>query len=227
MATKPKARFVPLPPGPRAGAQTLISRARRFYRLMNKRRTVRDFSDLAIPQEVIAEAIRTAGTAPSGANKQPWTFVAISDPALKKKIRMEAEKEEKAFYAGKAGKEWLRDLEHLGTDEHKPFLQTAPWLIVVFQQNYGLDADTGKRTKNYYIQESVGLATGLLIAALHHAGLATLTHTPSPMGFLRDVLGRPKNERAVMIVVAGYPAKNAMVPDITRKALAEIAVFKT
>lgn len=202
-------------------------RARAFYEDMRLRRTVRDFSNQAIPQKIIKYAIRTAGSAPSGANKQPWFFVAVSDPALKEKIRSEAEKEEKAFYAGKAGKEWLRDLEHLGTDEHKPFLETAPWLIVVFQQNYGLDPDTGKRSKNYYIHESVGLACGLLIAALHHAGLATLTHTPSPMVFLRDLLGRPKNERAVMIIVAGYPDDHAMVPDIKRKELGEIADFKT
>jgi iodotyrosine deiodinase len=220
-------RFLALNAPPPKNEKNLLARAKAFYEHIKTRRTVRDFSSAAIPQSVIEYAIRTAGSAPSGANKQPWFFVAISDPALKQQIRTEAEKEEKAFYAGKAGKEWLRDLEHLGTDEHKPFLETAPWLIVVFQQNYGLDADTGKRTKNYYIHESVGLACGLLLASLHDAGLATLTHTPSPMGFLRDLLGRPNNERAVMIVVAGYPDKNAMVPDIKRKALEEIAVFKT
>jgi len=203
------------------------ARARAFYEDMRSRRTVRDFSNAAIPQKIIEYAICTAGSAPSGANKQPWYFVAINDSATKAKIRIAAEKEEKAFYAGKAGQEWLRDLAHLGTDEHKPFLETAPWLIVVFQQNYAIDPDTGKRSKNYYIHESVGLACGLLIASLHHAGLATLTHTPSPMNFLRDLLGRPKNERAVMIIVAGYPDDHAMVPDITRKALAEIAEFKT
>jgi iodotyrosine deiodinase len=219
--------FIPLNASPQKSEKILLARAKAFYEHLKTRRTVRDFSPVAIPQSVIEYAIRTAGSAPSGANKQPWFFVAISDPALKKKIRIEAEKEEKTFYAGKAGKEWLRDLEHLGTDEHKPFLETAPWLIVVFQQNYGLDVDTGKRTKNYYIHESVGLACGLLLASLHDAGLATLTHTPSPMGFLRDLLGRPKNERAVMIVVAGFPDKNAMVPDIKRKALEEIAMFKT
>ncbi|MDQ7019350.1 MAG: nitroreductase family protein [Robiginitomaculum sp.] len=201
-------------------------RARAFYEDMRSRRTVRDFSNEAIPQKIIEYAIRTAGSAPSGANKQPWFFVAINDSKTKAQIRVAAEKEEKAFYAGKAGEEWLRDLEHLGTNEHKPFLETAPWLIVVFQQNYSLDPDTGKRRKNYYIHESVGLACGLLIASLHHAGLATLTHTPSPMNFLRDLLDRPKNERAVMIIVAGYPDDHAMVPDITRKALEEIAEFK-
>jgi len=201
-------------------------RARAFYEEMRSRRTVREFSDTAIPQKIIEYAIRTAGSAPSGANKQPWFFVAINDSKTKEKIRIAAEKEEKAFYAGKAGEEWLRDLAHLGTDERKPFLETAPWLIVVFQQNYAINPDTGKRSKNYYIHESVGLACGLLIASLHHAGLATLTHTPSPMNFLRDLLGRPKNERAVMIIVAGYPDDHAMVPDITRKALEEIAEFK-
>ncbi len=223
----PKARYVKLENLPQVAPKTMVARAKDFYERMRRRRTVRDFSDKAIPQEVIEYAIRTAGSAPSGANKQPWSFVAISDPSLKTQIRIEAEKEEKEFYAGKAGKEWLRDLAHLGTDEHKPFLETAPWLIVVFQKNYDIDPQTRNRSKNYYIHESVGLACGLLIASLHQAGLATLTHTPSPMNFLRDLLGRPKNERAVMIVVAGYAAKDVMVPDITRKALEEIAVFKT
>ena len=226
MAENPRARFIPLSGYERPDRQRMIERARAFYHSMNARRTVREFASDPVPQAVIADAIRTAGTAPSGANKQPWTFVAIRDAALKARIRAAAEKEEKAFYAGKAGQEWLRDLAHLGTDENKPFLEKAPWLIVVFQHNYELDPETGKRGKAYYIQESVGMACGLLIAALHQAGLATLTHTPSPMGFLRDLLGRPKNERAVMIVVAGYPAPHAMVPDITRKALEDIAIFK-
>ncbi len=226
MCSKHKAQFVPLNGVEPPDMHTMETRAQTFFAHMQTRRTVRDFSPRVIPQKIIEYAIRTAGSAPSGANKQPWCFVAISDPALKTQIRVEAEKEEKIFYAGKAGKEWLRDLEHLGTDEHKPFLETAPWLIVVFQQNYGIDKQTGKRTKNYYIHESVGLACGLLIASLHTAGLATLTHTPSPMNFLRDLLDRPKNERAVMIVVAGHADKNAMVPDITRKALEDVAIFK-
>ena len=227
MSSTPSAEFIPLPKMDTCDDETMVTQAREFFQHMQKRRTVRDFSSQAIPQEVIEYALRTAGSAPSGANKQPWFFVAISDPTIKAQIRSAAEKEEKAFYAGKAGKEWLLDLEHLGTDEHKPFLETAPWLIVVFQQNYALDPDTGERSKNYYIHESVGLACGLLIASLHTAGLATLTHTPSPMNFLRDLLGRPKNERAVMIIVAGHPDDHAMVPDITRKALAEIADFKS
>jgi len=217
--------LIPLLPRSRVSVASTTERAKTFFEQMTSRRTVRDFASTPVPKETIAWAIRTAGSAPSGANKQPWTFVAISNPLIKTQIREAAEAEEKIFYAGKAGKEWLRDLEHLGTDEHKPFLEQAPWLIVVFQQNYGIDPNTGKRTKNYYIQESVGLASGLLIASLHQAGLATLTHTPSPMGFLRDLLGRPKSERAVMIVVAGYPNANAKVPDIGRKTLPEICQF--
>ncbi len=226
MHSTPPAGYIPYQAAPHNDDKSMREKAQAFNEHMQARRTVRDFSTQAIPRDVIEYAIRTAGSAPSGANKQPWHFVAISNADLKSQIRDAAEKEEKEFYAGKAGKEWLRDLEHLGTDEHKPFLDTAPWLIVVFQENYALDPTTGKRSKNYYIHESVGLACGLLIAALHNAGLATLTHTPSPMGFLRDLLGRPKNERAVMIVVAGYPDDHAMVPDIHRKALAEIADFK-
>lgn len=220
-----KPRLVTLPPRETIPAEETILRARAFYDAMHTRRTVREFAPTDVPRETIEWSIRTAGSAPSGANKQPWTFVAVQDAAIKHQIREAAEKEERAFYAGKAGEEWLKDLEHLGTDENKPFLEIAPWLIVVFQQNYGHDPETGARAKHYYIQESVGLASGLLIASLHMAGLATLTHTPSPMNFLRDLLGRPKNERAVMIVVAGYPAMGAQVPDIGRKKLSDIAQF--
>ncbi len=220
-----KFRTIALPKQPHTTPEQTIERAREFYLQMNQRRTVRDFSKRPVPGSTIKWAISAAGTAPSGANKQPWTFVAVSNPKIKKQIRIAAEKEEKNFYAGKAGKQWLKDLAHLGTDEHKPFLETAPWLIVVFQQNYGINEDTGERSKHYYIQESVGLASGLLIAALHKAGLSTLTHTPSPMGFLRDLLKRPKSERAVMIVVAGFADENAQVPDISRKPLDQISVF--
>ncbi|MBL4617342.1 MAG: nitroreductase family protein [Robiginitomaculum sp.] len=220
-----KFKTIALPHRNKLSADETTSRAETFFAEMSNRRTVRDFSPEPIPASTIKWAIRTAGTAPSGANKQPWTFVAISNQQVKAKIREAAEKEEKIFYAGKAGKQWLKDLAHLGTDEHKPFLETAPWLIVVFQQNYSIDKDTGERSKHYYIQESVGLASGLLIAALHRAGLATLTHTPSPMNFLRDLLGRPKSERAVMIVVAGFATDDARVPDIGRKSLDEIAKF--
>ena len=218
-------KFVPLPPRPIVSAAETTARAKKFFEDISQRRTVRDFADTPVPKATIEWAIKAAGSAPSGANKQPWTFVAVSNPALKTKIREAAEAEEAAFYAGKAGKEWLKDLAHLGTDEHKPFLETAPWLIVVFQQNYGIGETTGKKSKHYYIHESVGLACGLLLASFHQAGLTTLTHTPSPMNFLRDLLHRPLSERAVMIVVAGYPAKDAMVPDISRKPLNQIAQF--
>ena len=199
-------------------------RAEAFHAEIRRRRTVRDFSDRPVPRAVIESCLRAAGTAPSGANKQPWHFAVVGDPALKRRIREAAEAEERAFYAGKAGDEWLAALAPLGTDADKPFLETAPWLIVVFQQNYGLGPD-GERIKHYYVQESVGIATGFLIAALHHCGLATLTHTPSPMKFLARILGRPANERAVMILVAGHPADGATVPAIDKKPLEAIASF--
>ncbi|HHJ07303.1 MAG TPA: nitroreductase family protein, partial [Anaerolineae bacterium] len=166
----------------------------------------------------------TAGTAPNGANQQPWHFTVVSDPAIKKQIREAAEAEEKAFYSGRAGDEWLKALAHLGTDWEKPFLETAPYLIVIFAQSYGLD-QTGKKTKHYYVTESVGIATGMLITAIHHAGLVSLTHTPSPMGFLRRILNRPVNEKPFLILVVGYPAKDAQVPVISKKSLDEIATF--
>lgn len=196
-----------------------LARARAFRETMAKRRSLRFFADTPVPDAVIAEAVRTAGTAPSGANKQPWYFAIVKSPALKRRIREAAEEEERAFYGGRAGEDWLKDLEPFGTDWQKPFLETASHLIVVFQQSYGLDEATGAKSKHYYIQESVGLACGLLIAALHQAGLATLTHTPSPMGFLRELLGRPKNEKAIMILVAGLPAADATVPAISKKPL--------
>lgn len=199
-------------------------RVRAFLRQMASRRTVRDFSPRVPPREIIEDAIRTAATAPSGANMQPWHFTVVTDPGLKTKIRAAAEEEERAFYEGRAGDEWLAALAPLGTDANKPFLETAPYLIVIFQQNYGCGPE-GRRIKHYYVQESVGIATGMLISALHLAGLATLTHTPSPMGFLREVLGRPKNERATMILVAGYPAPGALVPEITKKPFAEVCDF--
>lgn len=198
-------------------------RATDFFDLMCSRRTVREFSDKPVPREVIEAAILTAGRAPSGANKQPWHFAVISDPDVKSRLRTAAEEEEREFYGGRATKEWLNDLEPFGTDAHKPFLEVAPWLIAVFRQSYGLDEDTGEKTKNYYVHESAGLAAGFLITALHNAGLATLTHTPSPMGFLNEVCGRPKNEHATMLIVAGYPADNVKVPDIAKKSLDEIS----
>jgi len=217
------ARFQPLqytPPEP----GEMLRRARTFYEQMRTRRSVREFSDRPVPREVIELALRTAATAPSGANQQPWHFVAVSDPAIKKQIRLAAEEEERRFYSGRAPADWLETLDHLGTGPEKPFLETAPWLIAVFAQSYGLD-DEGNKLKHYYVQESVGLAAGLLIAALHIAGLVTLTHTPSPMNFLRDILDRPENERPVMLVVTGYPAKNAQVPVITKKGFDETSSF--
>jgi nitroreductase len=177
-----------------------------------------------VPREVIVDCLRAAGTAPNGANMQPWHFVVVGDPSLKKQIRAEAEKEEHEFYHHRAPREWLEALAPLGTDEHKPFLETAPYLIVVFAQTYGTLPD-GRRVKHYYAQESVGIATGLLITALHHAGLASLTHTPSPMRFLNGLLKRPAHERAFLILVVGYAADEARVPDISKKSIEEIATF--
>ncbi len=185
-----------------------------------RRRTVREYSDQPVAREVIQDCLRAAISAPSGANMQPWHFVAISDDQTKRQIRMEAEKEEKHFYEHRASQEWLDALEPLGTNEHKPFLESAPWLIAVFQQRWGFLAD-GRKVKHYYPQESVGLATGILITAVHNAGLVSLTHTPSPMGFLNELLDRPKSERPFLLLVVGYPADDAMVPDIRRRPLDE------
>ncbi|MBT8131924.1 MAG: nitroreductase family protein [Gammaproteobacteria bacterium] len=199
-------------------AEEMQQRAREFCADISRRRSVRDFSDRAIPAGLIADCLGAAVTAPSGANMQPWHFCVITDPAIKKKIRRAAEEEEKHFYAHRASPEWLAALEPLGTDPDKPFLEIAPCLIAVFVQRWGFLPD-GRKVKHYYPTESVGLACGLLIAALHHAGLATLTHTPSPMGFLNEILGRPKNERPFLLLVAGYPANDARVPDIHRRPL--------
>lgn len=177
-----------------------------------------------MPRALIEECLRAAGSSPSGANLQPWHFVAVSDPAVKARIREAAEVEEQEFYAHRAPPEWLAALEPLGTDESKPFLEMAPWLIAVFVQKYGLGTGT-RKVAHYYATESVGLSTGILVTALHHAGLATLTHTPSPMGFLNEILGRPANERPFLLLVVGYAASDAMVPDISRKRLDEIATF--
>ena len=199
-------------------------RAADFYEDIKRRRTVRDFSDRPVPKEIIEKCLLAAGTAPNGANKQPWHFVVVTDPEIKKKIRDAAEKEEEAFYNGRAPDEWLEALAPLGTNASKPFLETAPYLIVIFAQSHELTADNMK-SKNYYVQESVGIATGILITAIHHAGLVSLTHTPSPMRFLGKVLKRPANERAYLILVVGYPDENAKVPDISKKSLKEIATF--
>ena len=201
------------------------ARAAGFYEEMNRRRTTRHFSSEPVPKDLVEWAIRTAGTAPSGAHQQPWTFVAISDPDIKKQIRAAAEEEEREFYGGRAPQEWIDALAPLGTDERKTHLTDAPWLVVLFRQSYGVNADGSKRTF-YYTQESCGIAAGFLIAAVHEMGLVTLTHTPNPMGFLAELLGRPKNEKAMLILPIGYPAAGAKVPDISRKAIGEIAVWR-
>ena len=195
-----------------------------FYQKIKRRRTVRDYSDKPVPRDIIENAIRAAGTAPSGANMQPWHFVAVSSVEIKARIKAAAEAEEKELYSHRAGDEWLKALEPLGTNEYKPFLETAPWLIAVFLKKFTIDAE-GKKLKNYYTAESVGIACGFLLSALHFSGLVTLTHTPSPMGFLAEVLERPKHERAFMLIVAGYPAEDAQVPVISKRPLHEIATF--
>lgn len=199
-------------------------RAASFYSELRRRRTVRDYATRPVPRDVIETCLLAAGTAPNGANRQPWKFVVVTDAAIKTKIREAAEKEEADFYAHRAPPEWLEALAPLGTGPEKPFLEEAPCLIAIFAESYEVRAD-GTRAKNYYVTESVGIATGMLITALHHCGLATLTHTPSPMGFLNDVLGRPPNERPFLLLVVGYPAEDACVPMIEKKALADIAVF--
>lgn len=202
-----------------------LQRTQEFASFLDKRRTVREFSSQTVPQSIIEQAIQAAGTAPSGANQQPWRFVAVSNPELKKQIRVAAESEEREFYGHRAPDEWLQALSHLGTDADKPFLETAPWLIAIFYERNGIDSE-GNKQKRYYPHESTGIACGLLIAALHHAGLSTLTHTPSPMGFLNDLLGRPKNEMPYLLLVVGYASENCHVPDIQRLPLAQIADFK-
>ena len=204
--------------------EEMLSRSRQFAAEMQRRRTVRQFSDRPVSRAVIEACIETAGTAPSGAHQQPWHFEVISDPDIKRAIRRAAETAEVEFYAT-APSEWLAALAPLGTDDNKPYLEAAPYLIAIFSERYGVRPD-GSRQTHYYVMESVGIATGFLIAALHHAGLATLTHTPSPMGFLNQVLERPSNERAVMLLVVGYPASDVTVPDLKRKPLSAIAKFR-
>ncbi len=205
---------------PRQDEATMQANADDFFRMIASRRSIRHFSDHPVPIEVLERCIHSAAQAPSGANKQPWTFALVTDPERKRAIREAAEKEEKAFYSGRAPQRWLNDLEPLGTDENKPFLEIAPALIVVFAHR--IDPEDGGR--NYYVSESVGIAAGFLLAALHHAGLATLTHTPSPMGFLRDVLGRPRHEQAYLLIPVGFPTRDCEVPDINRKSLDEVLV---
>lgn len=204
--------------------EEMIVRSRDYYEQMDRRRSVRHFSEEAVPLEVIKNIIKTAGTAPSGAHKQPWKFCAVSNSELKTKIRHAAENEEKINYATRMSEKWLQDLAPLGTDSNKEFLETAPWLIVVFKEAFGLD-ENGEKETNYYVNESVGIACGMLISAIHTAGLVTLTHTPSPMNFLSELLERPKNERAFLLLPVGYASETAYVPNIYRKELREIADF--
>lgn len=200
------------------------AKAESFYEMIKRRRTVRDFSSKPVPRSVIENALKAAGTAPSGANKQPWHFVVISESDTKREIRLAAEEEERQFYSERATEEWLEDLAPLGTDDKKPFLETAPYLIAIFLQKFEYD-EKGEKHKNYYTAESVGLASGFLITALHQAGLATLTHTPSPMKFLNKICGRPDFERPYILLVVGYPEDDALVPDITKKPLDEFTTF--
>ncbi len=202
----------------------MIKNSKDFFERIKLRRTVREFSSRAVPLKIIENCLKAAGTAPSGANKQPWYFVVVKSEEIKKQIREAAEREEREFYGGKATQEWLNDLKPLGTDAHKPFLQDAPYLIVIFERKFE-QTDTGERKKHYYTKESVGIATGILITALHFSGLATLTHTPSPMNFLTDILKRPKNEKPFLILVTGYPAEGTQVPDISKKNLETISTI--
>ena len=220
------AKYVPLTGYEDLTEAEMQSRADSVLETLTKRRTIRDFSDKPVPRALIESCIKAAGTAPSGANHQPWYFVAISNAEIKRKIRIAAEAEEVEFYGKRASEEWLDALAPLGTDASKPFLETAPWLIAVFSQKRGGEK-TGQDKKNYYITESVGLATGMLITALHSAGLGTLTHTPAPMGFLRDICKRPKDEKPFVLMVVGYPANDAKVPQhaLIKKDISEISVF--
>ena len=219
-----KAIFRPLSSYIEYPIEEMKHRALDFRQQMQRRRTVRDFSDRAVPREIIEECLRAAGLAPNGANLQPWHFVVVSDPQVKHEIRIAAEQEETEFYQRRAPQEWLDALSVIGTDEHKPFLETAPYLIVIFGKNHSHLPD-GRRVKNYYVNESVGIATGFLITAIHNAGLVSLTHTPSPMGFLNSILNLPPDEKPYLILVVGYPADDAQVPEITKKSLDEIATF--
>ncbi len=220
MHTHPFIKYEPL----RFSKEESIARSKSYYELLDQRRSVRHFADTPVPQEVIDNVIMTGSSAPSGAHKQPWTFCVVSDPTIKKEIRIAAEKEEYESYTNRMSEEWLRDLAPLGTDWQKPFLEIAPYLIIVFKKAYDLDADGGKR-KNYYVNESVGLATGFLISAIHNAGLVTLTHTPSPMAFLQKILNRPANERPFLLLPVGYPAADVEVPDIARKQKEDVVVY--
>ena len=217
-----QAKYVPLDSYREYPPEEMRRRAAAFRAEMQRRRSVRTFSTRPVAREVIEDCLLAAGSAPSGANQQPWSFVAVSDPGIKRQIRRAAEKEEFEFYHGKAPEQWLNALSDLGTNEQKPFLEMAPYLIVIFSQTYGIQPN-GEKVKHYYVRHSVGIATGMLITAIHNAGLAALTYTPPKMGFLREILNRPENEQPFLALVVGYPAEGTKVPDITRKKLHEIA----
>ena len=214
--------FIPLS-YQKPGSDEVARRARAFYDEMNRRRSVRAFSDEPVSLGVIQNLVRAASTAPSGAHLQPWTFVAVSTPSIKREIRVAAEQEERRNYGGRMPDDWLQVLEPLGTDAEKPFLEDAPWLVVLFRQDYGFDAEGGRR-RHYYVAESVGIAAGMFLAAVHNAGLVALTHTPSPMGFLKRILERPDNETASLLMPVGYPKPDAQVPDLERKSLERVLV---
>jgi nitroreductase len=205
-------------------AETMVDRSESFYHWLDKRRTCREISDKPVPKQVIENILKSASTSPSGAHKQPWTFCVVSKPELKKQIRRAAENEEEESYQSRMGDEWLKDLEPIGTDWHKPFLETAPYLIVVFRRSYELE-DNKHKHQNYYVQESCGIACGFLLAAIHNAGLVALTHTPSPMNFLTRILERPENEKPFLLIPVGYPLEECWVPDLKRKTLNEISVW--
>jgi nitroreductase len=216
--------FLPLTDYCKFPEAEMKKRASEFYLEMRRRRTVRNFSDQPVDRNIIEDCLRTAGTAPSGANQQPWSFIVVSELTVKRRIREAAEKIEKEFYSNEATRKWTDALKHLGTVPRKPFLEIAPYLIVIFSQRYSYSAN-GEKTKHYYVSASVGIATGMLITALHHAGLVTLTYTPSSMRFLNKILSRPSNEKPFMILVVGYPSETALVPAIQKKALKDISLF--
>lgn len=220
-----EAKYTPLAGFRELSDDEMRRQARECFEEASRRRTVRDYRSDPVPREVIEHCLLAAGRAPSGANRQPWHFVVVSDPEIKKSVREAAEKEERRFYSELAPKEWLEALAPLGTDDRKPFLETAPYLIVIFSETYGFTAD-GDKFKNYYVGESVGIATGMLISALHRSGLATLTHTPAPMRFLNDLLDRPKHEKPFLILVVGKPAADAKVPMISKKPLTDFVTFR-
>lgn len=222
MSLIPEQKFIPYHALQFSEAE-MLQRSKDFYDLLNKRRTVREFSDKPVPRELIENVVMAASTAPSGAHKQPWTFCIVSNPTIKSEIRKAAEEEEYTNYHGRMGEEWLEDLVPFGTDWHKPFLEIAPYLIVVFKKSY--DIINGEKRKCYYVQESVGLACGMLLAAIHNAGLVALTHTPSPMNFLQTILHRPENEKPFLLIPVGYPAEGVQVPDLQRKEKNEVIIY--